>query len=176
MGRVSEKPVVPLSPGGSPAAWSLRVSRGRRACVHLPEMLGGLMNGTRWPCRSKGSQGTCGLGIAWELMRGAESPTPSTRIYGLKVRPGPRAPGDPSACSCLGTTALQQLFSALAAHQNPLGSFKNSCSSDHALAQSLSEYPRPLQMQAGRELLFPTSGTDEPRRRAGTEPQTERMT
>ena len=95
-------------------------------------------------------------------------PNPSVeKLSSMKMVPGTKI---------LGTTALQQLFSALAAHQNPLGSFKNSCSSDHALAQSLSEYPRPLQMQAGRELLFPTSGTDEPSRRAGTEPQTERMT
>lgn len=47
----------------------LRGEQGPRACVHLPEMSGGLMNRTRWPCRSRAARGPAASGIAWELMR-----------------------------------------------------------------------------------------------------------
>lgn len=119
------KPVVLLSPG-SPAAWSLRVSRGRRGvCAPARESSGGLIDRTGGPCRLHGQPGDLRPRHRLGADESAGSRPPS-RIYGLTVRPGPRAPGGPSACSCLGTTAFTAVVLGPGCTSNPLGSFKNS--------------------------------------------------
>lgn len=78
----------------------------------------------QFPCHSECSLGTSSLSITWELVRGADT----LRLHPdlcLRICPESASPGDPFACEGLRTMALEQLFSTLVAHQNPLGRFKN---------------------------------------------------
>lgn len=78
----------------------------------------------QFPYHSECSLGTSSLSITWELVRG----TDTLRLHPdlcLRICPESASPGDPFACEGLRTMALEQLFSTLVAHQNPLGRFKN---------------------------------------------------